>query len=77
MGEIGTDEKLGDKMGGDRPREHCIYIYCLMTSNSVLIFCVVAFSFIFNSPNQKDFLKHNHFSNFCLRYASEADIDKY
>jgi hypothetical protein len=26
MGEIGTD-KVGDKTGGDRPREHCIYIF--------------------------------------------------
>ena len=24
MGEIGTDENFGDKMGGDRPREHCM-----------------------------------------------------
>ena len=25
MGEIGTDENFGDKTGGDRPREHCIF----------------------------------------------------
>ena len=28
MGEIGTDENFGDKTGGNRPREHCIFFLC-------------------------------------------------
>jgi hypothetical protein len=33
MGEIGTDENFGDKTGGDRPREHCIYIFHIQWRN--------------------------------------------
>jgi hypothetical protein len=35
MGEIGTDENFGDKTGGDRPREHCSFLY---TESSVADF---------------------------------------
>jgi hypothetical protein len=37
MGEIWTDENFGDKTGGDRPREHCIYIYIFPVSGNILI----------------------------------------
>ena len=31
MGEIGTDENLGNKTGGDRPREHCMSIIIFLS----------------------------------------------